>query len=255
MYPVLFEIGHIKVYSWGFALALSAIVAWYGIHRRFKENGYNTDYVIEMITATVLCGVLGGRVLYILLYQWQELLNHPAAVLDVSRGVSGLVWYGSFTGGFLAFIAFLAYRKLSLLKIADIDAPYLALGYATVRVGCFLNGCCYGKPANSFLGVVFPHIDDLARYPTQLFSSALNLVIFGILMWMYPRRRFDGQVFATYFILYGIYRFIVEFWRENTIYFGSLSWAQVVASGLVALGVLLYAWFSHRAATLASEGK
>lgn len=255
MHPVLLEIGPFKVFSWGFALAIATIAAWFGISRRFKEKGLNPDYVIEMLVAMVICGVLGGRIMYIILYQWQALLANPATVLDMSHGISGLVWYGSFAGGFLAFIAYLWYRKLPLLLVTDIEAPYLALGYAIVRIGCFMNGCCYGKPTDSMWGVVFAHGDHLARYPTQLFSSFSNFIIFGILAWMYPRRRFEGQLFAAYLMLYAVYRFLVEFWRENVIYFGVFSYAQLVAAALFLVGAGIYFFLSKRAASQVLEGR
>lgn len=246
MYPVLWEIGPFRVYSWGFALALATILAWIGISRRFKEQRLNPDYVIEMLVAMVICGVLGGRVMYIILYQWQELMADPATVLDISRGISGLVWYGSFIGGFLAFLICILYRKLPLMLVTDIESPYLALGYAIVRVGCFMNGCCYGKVTDSAWGVIFAHGGLLPRYPTQLFSSALNLIIFAILWRLYRQRRFDGQVFSVYLMLYAVYRFLVEFWRENSIYFGIFSYAQLVACGLFAAGAVLYMYLARR---------
>lgn len=255
MYPVLFEIGPFKVFAWGLMLAIATIIAWVGISRKFKENDLNTDYVIEMIVLIVFCGILGGRSLYIILYQWQDLMTSPMSVLNVSRGISGLIWYGSFMGGLLAFFAYVKYRSLPFLKVIDCMAPYVALGYAIVRVGCFLNGCCYGEATTSIIGVVFPYVDQLHRYPTQLFSSALNLIIFGILIKLYPRRSFDGQVFSLYLILYALYRFIVEFFRVNTIYIGPFSWAQIFALGLLGIGAIMYLILQKRSQAVISEGR
>lgn len=149
-------------------------------------------------------------------------------------------------GGLLPFVVYLRRKELSFWAMADIFAPFLALGYAIVRIGCFLNGCCYGAITSSKWGVVFPAVDGFYRYPTQLYSSALNLVLFAILFWLYPRRRFNGQVFTVYIIGYALYRFIVEFFRDSLIMIGVLSLGQVYTLILLLLGIALYYYLQAR---------
>jgi phosphatidylglycerol:prolipoprotein diacylglycerol transferase len=124
--------------------------------------------------------------------------------------------------------------------MADIFAPFLALAYAIVRIGCFLNGCCYGKVSSSAFTVVFPFVDYCSRYPTQLYSSTLNLLLFGFLLWYYPRRKFSGQIFIYYLLGYSEYRFIVEFFRENWVFLGPFSISQAYSLVLLAIGMGLY---------------
>ncbi len=243
MYPILIELGRIKVYSWGFMLACAVLIAVFGISRKFKQEGYNPEHVLDMAIILVIAGLLGARLVYITMFQWQEFLAHPGIFFALNNGgFQGLVWYGGFTAGILAFIVYIRVRGYSFWKVADIFAPFLALGYAIVRIGCFLNGCCYGLPSNSACTVVFPLVDGLSRYPTQLFSSVINLVLFAFLFWYYPRRKFSGQIFTFYLLGYSIYRFVIEFFRENWVFYGPLSIAQVYSLLILAVGIGLYIW-------------
>lgn len=244
MYPVLLQLGPVKVFAWGFMLALAVIIAVVGIGRQLEKEGYQSDIAIDLILLVVICGIIGGRLSYIVIYEWTDFLRDPWMVLSLREGgIQGLVWYGSLAGGVIPFLIYLRKKKLPVWPIADIFAPFVALGYALVRIGCFLEGCCYGKVTSSALGVVFPTIDTYLRYPTQLFSSALNFVLFLVLIWLYPRRKFPGQVFITYIIGYSVYRFIVEYFRESLIMMGPISLGQVYTLGLLAVGIILYYHF------------
>ena len=119
-------------------------------------------------------------------------------------------------------------------------APYLALGYALVRIGCFMNGCM--AILRLCLWRSFPLVDAYSRHPTQLYSSGLNLLLFIILISFYPKRKFSGQIFLLYIIGYAIYRFMVEFFRYSEIFVGPLSLGQVYTLGLLILGLLAYYW-------------
>ena len=243
MYPVLLDFGNIKIYSWGFMLAIAVIVAIFGLTKLFKREGYDPDSVLDLVIILVLAGVLGSRLAYILVYQWQDLLANPAAVLSLSNGgFSGLVWYGALIIDVPLFVWYLRRKGYPAWNILDIFAPFVALGYAIVRIGCFLNGCCYGEVTNSVWGVVFPYVDGLTRYPTQLFSSALNFILFGLLIWFYPHRRFNGEVFLLYLMGYSVYRFIVEYFRDSLINYGPFTMGQIVTVGLFVIAGLLYGW-------------
>ncbi len=240
-------VGTIKIFSWGFMLALAVLIAIIGIGRCLEREGFKREIAADLILLCVVGGVLGGRIAYIITYEWIDFIRNPLAVLSLhGEGIRGLVWYGSLAGGLLPFVVYLRRKELSFWAMADIFAPFLALGYAIVRIGCFLNGCCYGAITSSKWGVVFPAVDGFYRYPTQLYSSALNLVLFAILFWLYPRRRFNGQVFTVYIIGYALYRFIVEFFRDSLIMIGVLSLGQVYTLILLLLGIALYYYLQAR---------
>lgn len=240
MHPVLLQIGSLKIYSWGFMLAIAAIVAILGIRRRFDREGYDREMVLDMVIIMILFGILGGRVAYIIFYEWSAFLASPR--IFFSPGFSGLVWYGAFLGGLLAFLFYIWNKRLDFWEMADIFAPYLALGYALVRIGCFLNGCCYGLPTGSELGVVFPQVDQELRHPTQLYSSLMNFVLAAFLLWFSERRQFKGQVFIVYLIAYSLYRFIIEFFRFSLINWGPFTMGQVYTLILMLAALGLYIW-------------
>lgn len=243
MHPILLNLGRIKVYSWGFMLAFAVLLAVLGITRIFKKEGYDPDHVLDLVLLLVVTGLLGSRLLYIAEFEWVDFLYHPSIFFGLSDGgFSGLVWYGGFTASILAAIIYIRIKGYSFWKIADIFAPWLAMSYAIVRIGCFLNGCCYGKPSTALCTVVFPNVDNLSRYPTQLYSSALNFLLFAFLLWYYPRRKFSGEVFTFYLLGYSVYRFIIEFFRENWAFIGPFNISQGYSVILFLVGIGLYVW-------------
>ncbi|KUG04474.1 prolipoprotein diacylglyceryl transferase [hydrocarbon metagenome] len=238
MHPVLLQLGNFKVYSWGFMLAIATIAAIVGIGRIFDREGYDRDMVLDMVILMVVFGILGGRIAYILYYEWPAFLADPW--MFFSPGFSGLVWYGAFVGGLLVFLFYIWRKNLNFWEIADMFVPYLALGYALVRIGCFLNGCCYGMPTGTEYGLVFPSVDSLLRHPTQLYSSLLNFFLFVYLLWIFPRRKFTGQVFLAYLVGYSIYRFIIEFFRFSLINIGPFTLGQIYTMIMFAVALGLY---------------
>lgn len=247
MQPVIVTIGGISIFSWGLMLALAVIIAVIGISKLFDKEGYERDMVLDLVILCVICGIVGARLAYVFTYEWAAFLAHPLSIFSLQDGgIKGLAWYGGLVGGMIPFIIYLRRKKLSFWVVADMFAPYLALGYALVRIGCFLNGCCYGNITDSACSVVFPFVDAYPRHPTQLYSSGLNLLLFIILIRFYPKRKFPGQVFLLYIIGYAVYRFIVEFFRFSEIFVGPLSLGQVYTLGLLLLGILVYYWQKSR---------
>lgn len=243
MHPVLISIGSFKVHSWGFMLAIAIILGIFGLRKMFKAEGYDPDAVIDLVLILVVTGVLGSRLAYIVLYQWQEFVTNPWLVLSPTNGgIGGLVWYGTFIFAVPGFIWFVKRKGYQVWNVMDMLSPNLALGYAVVRIGCFLAGCCHGRITDSALGVVFPAVDQFARYPTQLFSSGLNFILFLGLIYYFPHRKFSGQVFILYLMGYSVYRFIVEYFRESLINYGPFTMGQVVTAGIFVIALFLYNW-------------
>jgi len=255
MHPVILDLGYVKIYSWGLMLAIAVSLAIWGVSRRLAQEGYDSEMAIDMVIIMIVAGIAGARLGYVIVYRWNEFLNDPAYLFALTDGsISGLMWYGGFAGGFLAFLFYILKRRLNFWNIADILAPFAALGYAIVRIGCFLNGCCYGKVSHSVFTVVFPYLDDLPRYPTQIFSSAINLLIFGLLLWYYPQRRFSGEVFIIYLLSYSVYRFTIEFFRASEVMYGFLSPGQLFSLFIFAAGLILYFWRQNKDMVKIKEG-
>ncbi|HPF44353.1 MAG TPA: prolipoprotein diacylglyceryl transferase [Syntrophomonadaceae bacterium] len=248
MYPTLFEVGPITVNSWGLMLAIAVIISIFGVGRLFEREGYDKEIVLDMVLIMVIAGIFGSRLAYVLIYQWQEFWHNPAILFALQDGgIAGLVWYGALIGGFLSFIIYIRIKKLDAWRLLDMFAPYVAFSYALVRIGCFLAGCCYGEATSCSLGVVFPNVDSLPRHPTQLYSSLINFILFAFLLWYFPRRKFAGEVFALYIGGYAVYRLIIEFFRENIIFYGAFTLGQVFSFFLLVFALVLYVLRSRAA--------
>ncbi len=216
MHRILFEIGNFKVYSYGFMIALGFVVALLFSVREAKSRGLNISLLQDLFFWIVLIGFFGARIVYILT-QWQYFIVHPFELL-LSKG--GFVFYGGFIFGLIAAMIFLKVKRVAFYPIADIIMPYLALAHAFGRVGCFLNGCCYGVPTQAFYGVRFPA--DCAAgqiagrlIPTQLISASALLIIFLVLVAIKKKTNIQGLVFWFYVFLYSLTRFLIEFIRYD----------------------------------------
>lgn len=239
MRPVLIHLGNFKIYSYGFFVALGIIAATLYLMSRVKRKGGSPETVIDLVLVTVISGVIGARLAYILLYDPRYYLEHPGRIFMLQEG--GLAFYGAFILGLLAAVIFLRKAKIPVLGFLDLVAPALALGYAVARIGCFLNGCCYGRPTELPWGVVFPVVDGLRRHPTQLYSVLAGLLIFAFLEWKTRKGiRFQGQIFSLFLILYGLLRAGIEFLRENAQITGGPATASLAALALAAAGAVFY---------------
>jgi len=225
-------------------LALGIAVAIVGMRRMFKQNGYPEEKLYDLALITVISGIIGSRLFYVVFYAWDAFLENPLMFFNLQEG--GLVFYGSFLGGLVGGLVYLWRQKMPFWEVADMAAPYLALAYAIGRVGCFLNGCCYGKPTGLPWGVVFPGVDGLPRHPTQVYSSLAALGLFAFLSWLYRRRSFSGQVFLCYVAGYALMRFIIEFWRENLVLWAGLTVGQVTALAAILLTLPVYTVLKKR---------
>ncbi|NLB17851.1 MAG: prolipoprotein diacylglyceryl transferase [Syntrophomonadaceae bacterium] len=237
--------GNFRIFSYGVMLALGVAMSLILAVRAGRKEGIGEESILDLSIVTVLAGLLGARLFYVLVYDWSYYRNNLLQILDLRN--EGLVWYGGLILGAVAALTYLRLKKLPVGSILDLFAPFVALGYAFGRIGCFLNGCCFGKPTALPWGVVFPGLDFVARHPTQLYSSLFSLLLFAFLLWFYPRRRFDGQVILAYIMGYAVIRFGIEFFRENLIVWQGFTVSQVVAVGVVAISACVYWYLNKRA--------
>ena len=262
MYPNLFEIGGFTVTTFGLMMLLAFLAGAWAMSDQLRLRGMDPEIAWDLLGWIAAGGIVGAKLYYLALHPG-EFAAAPAGSL-LSRG--GLVWYGGFIGGVLAFFWQVRRRQLPVATMFDTAAPGLAIAYAFGRMGCFLVGDDYGLPTDGPLGVVFPReaaIPSTAGYlrsvgaeipaaipdstllpvhPTQLFEIAAALLIFGVL-WLISRRRqwAPGRLFALYLALYGTERFLIEFLRakDDRISFG-FSTSQVVSLLLIATAAYLW---------------
>ncbi|NPV26117.1 MAG: prolipoprotein diacylglyceryl transferase [Firmicutes bacterium] len=248
MHPILYSFGPINIYAWGFMLSLAVIVSALGARRMAAKAGIDPDHIINLAILLVLSGLLGARIFYAIFYEPGYFMAHP---LDIFKfWEPGLVWYGGLIGGIIAGGLYVHFYHLPFWGLADVLAPWLALGYSIVRIGCFLNGCCYGKVTTVPWGVVFPQLDNLTRHPTQLYSAAVGFVLASILFWLYPRRKFAGQVFLTYLMAYGVLRSVVEYFRDNLTILGPITVSQAISLVVISLAGVIYYVLARQAKDL-----
>jgi len=242
MFPVLFHHGAFVVHTYGVILMLAflaALVRAYTVAKRQNDPAISPDNVLDAGIWMIVCGVLGARLLFVALSwsQYRHAPDFPGNILKVWEG--GLSFHGGLFGGIAAAVVYCLIKRISILKIADLFAPSVMVAYAIGRIGCLLNGCCYGGPTEMSWGMRF--FDDghwTARdHPTQLYASLLSFAFFAGLVWLESRRTYLGQVFCWYLIGASVERFLMEIWRAGTT-------SDVVALGLTDVQLLCFAMAS-----------
>lgn len=275
MHPVLFEIpspwGALPIYSYGVMLGTSMIVAWYLImYLGTRKEGLSRELMANAFIVTAIVAIAGSRVLYVLTNP-HEFSGQPMRFFALREG--GLVAYGGFLGGLLGSWVYWRNKNVSLLGWADVVAPGLCLGLFFTRIGCYLFGCDFGAPLEqgapgwlaelgTFPGPggghehgspAFVHHRQLGLldasaaaslpvHPTQLYESLAGLVLFGAMLLVWRIRSFRGQVILALTMAYGIWRFLIEYVRddpERGFYFG-FSTSQLISLALVPVAALAY---------------
>jgi phosphatidylglycerol---prolipoprotein diacylglyceryl transferase len=251
MRPVLFSVFGWPIHSYGFMLAVAFLVAIMGIGRTVKKQDISFETIIDLATWILIGAIIGARLAYVIT-EYQYFIHAPWwEVLKVDSG--GLAFHGGLIGGFLAGYSFIKHKRLYPWKLADTITPYIALGYAIVRIGCFLNGCCYGKIASVPWALRCAAHDTALRYPTQLYSMFGSLILFVILWRFRNHKQFVGFLFLLYIGMYSIMRYIVEIFRESPMVYPWLSLAQLVCIilGVTAFGLIgIFEWRSKKGACM-----
>jgi len=244
MKPILFSLGPLQIHSYGVLIASGLLISAYFLTRRAHQDGFPSppERVLDLILITVVGGFLGARIYYVIQnFEWYAL--NPVKVFAIWEG--GLIFYGGVIGSLLALFLFMKFKKIPLLKGLDFLIPYVALTHAFGRMGCFFNGCCYGRESHLPWAIQFPHF-DYPVHPTQLYEVVFNFCLFLFLNTQYPKRRFDGQIISLYLILYAVGRFGIEFFRgDNPIW---LMWtsSQWVSLGVLIVALIFFGWCRRR---------
>lgn len=211
MYPILFRIGPVTIYSYGLMLALAFVLATLLAKKEAIKNGFAPDLIVDLAGYILVAGIVGARLLYVVL-NLDEYKRSPFEILMLQRG--GLSFYGGAVAGFLVCIWFARRRKFSFLRIADLFSPFIALGHAIGRIGCLLRGCCFGRETTAGLRIRFPD-EVVYRHPTQVYASVVGFLIFLSLRYFYRKRHFDGRIFLLYLMFYSLERFLLDFLRAD----------------------------------------
>jgi phosphatidylglycerol---prolipoprotein diacylglyceryl transferase len=252
MHPIIFQAGGLTLHAYGLLVATGlavgvALIAYFAWH----YERIAPEIIIDLALYSILSSIVGARLLYVA-GQWEYFAEHPLEIVMLQNG--GLVFLGGFLLGLAVLWWLTRRRNLPLLKIMDATAPGISVGYAIGRLGCFLNGCCFGQPTDLPWGIVFPAGSLASQYcpgarvhPTQLYSALLMLLVFVIIVLLYRRKKFDGQIASWWFILYALYRFTVEFFRYSPLHWFALTPVQWLVIPFFFFGIWGLFYFRRRA--------
>ena len=253
MHRYLLKFGPVTIYSYGAMLALAFVAGTMFAVSRASRAGLDKNKIVDLIFYILLSSLLGARFLFVAL-NWEYYSGHIPEIFQIWEG--GLVFYGGFILALLTSVWFIKRNRLSFGKVLDVLAPSTALGLILGRLGCFLNGCCWGKISFKW-GISFPAKDNppvfaqqladnlispgafcsLPVIPAQLYESFACLVIFFILIFAGKFKRFDGFLFWLFALLYSAFRFTIEFFRyyDTNFIFGFLTVSQIISAVLFIL--------------------
>lgn len=253
MHPEIISFGPLAIRSYGLFLAIGFMTGIMFAARRARLAGENPDHLYNISIWLVVSALFGARVYYVATHYGEFAApgySFPIRVaLELKRmfwpigesgqvGINGLVLYGGFIAATATALYYLRRYNLNVFRYMDIMAPSLGIGIFFTRIGCFLNGCCFGKPTDLPIGIHFP-VDSapaffypgMAVHPTQLYQSVGGLVIFLILLVIDRYKRFDGFTALSFFLLYSVDRFIIDYFRyyESSLTFYGLSHNQILS--------------------------
>jgi phosphatidylglycerol:prolipoprotein diacylglycerol transferase len=263
--PVLFHIGSLPLRSYGLLIAIAFLVGiWIG-RRRAAARGYEPDMVIDLSVIVILVSVAGARLAYVLV-RWAHYQNDIAGIFRIWEG--GLALYGGMVAGTLAALWFFRRREIDIWAGSDLLTPSLAAGVAIGRIGCFLNGCCFGHQCDAPWGVVFSSesmagmtFPGVRLHPTQIYESTIALAILAVLLLVGRRRRFDGFLFWLFVILLSISRIFIDpirHYETESIFLKAGSFAltnnQAMSVALIVVAVYFLLRLSRRARTSTPAG-
>ncbi len=257
MHPVILKIGAFELRSYGLMLAISFLAGIYISVRRAKKKGIDPNQIMDLSVIIIISAILGSRLLYVL-FHLEEFRGHWLDTINPFQsngqiGIAGLTLLGGVLLSFLSSFIYLKAKKLPFLKFADTVIPAVGLGIFLTRIGCYLNGCCFGLPCDPHWGVVFPPnsaagslFQGTHLIPAQLYSSAYGLIIFVALLYLERWQKFDGYLLYIFFILYGIARFTIDFFRYYessmvilTIAGKGISLNQGISLAFMVLGIVM----------------
>lgn len=236
MKPILFSFGSFHLYSFGLMVALGVTLSLFLMQRQIRFGFPSREEAYDLVFVTAFTGFLGARLNYVIqnaAWYW----SHPLKIFAIWEG--GLIFYGGVIGSLAGLWVFTRIRKISFVKVLDFLLPYVALTHAFGRIGCFLNGCCTGKPCNLPWAVKFPEL-SVPVHPTQLYEAAFDFLLFLFLSARYSKRHFDGEVTALYFMLYSVARFVIEFYRADNPFWGFLTINQWMSLLVFAAALFFY---------------
>lgn len=271
---IAFELGSLTVYWYGVFVALGFMIGLFVMQWRARQIGFPRERVFDIVFAAMVGGIIGARLFYVVI-NWSHFRVRLLEIVMIQKG--GLVFYGGFIGAALAILFICRKHKLDPWQVADLTALGVPTGQAFGRIGCLINGCCFGQPTQGLLGITYHnpphetvwyiqqekglltpdmadqlslgngHFHCLPVVPVQAYQSLTNVAILIFLIIMAPRIKHRGRLFSLFLMLYGIGRFLNEFNRGDYLErYAGLTIAQVICLFVVPAGIALWIWAGKR---------
>ncbi|MCX5700928.1 MAG: prolipoprotein diacylglyceryl transferase [Candidatus Omnitrophica bacterium] len=233
MHPEICKLGPVTVYSYGLMLVIAFVVSTFLAAAQAKREKIDPEIIFNLSFTIFISGIIGARIFYVL-DNLNYYLKAPLEIIMLQKG--GLAWFGGLILGSICGILYIKRKNLPVYKIIDLFAPFVAFGQAIGRIGCFLNGCCYGK--ESAFGIYSP-AQGAVLIPSQLYSALILVVIFVILRIMQVRPHKNGEIFFAYLFFYSIKRFFVEYLRaDNPVIIFGLTLFQILSIAVFILAAI-----------------
>jgi phosphatidylglycerol---prolipoprotein diacylglyceryl transferase len=255
VFPELFSIGPVTVYTYGVLLAASYLLGLWVAMARARKRGLDANRVLDLGIYIIIAALVGAKLL-LLVVDFDEFMKSPSELMSLAR--SGGVFYGGLILAVLVAFWYMARHNLPFWTTCDVFAPGIALGHVTGRLGCLAAGCCYGKPTTVAWGIIFNNPAAAANvgtplgiplHPTQLYEAGAELLILILLLVTERKgRTFAGRTFWAYMLLYAISRFIIEFYRGDPrgMVFDMFSTSQFISLILAPLSIGMLMWLARR---------
>jgi phosphatidylglycerol:prolipoprotein diacylglycerol transferase len=238
---------HVTLHSYGLMIALGVLASFYITLHKSKRFGIDADKLSSLFIWVIVASFVGGK-LFFFLEDIGRYTANPSLIKSAMGG--GFVFYGSLIFAIPTIVWWLKKEKVPVRPFLDILAFVGPVVHSFGRIGCFLAGCCHGKVCNSWVGVTFTHPDTLANikntplYPTQLFDIGVNMIILVTVILIQRKKKFDGQLFLIYLMMYGVGRSIVELYRGDEargfLFNGTVSHSQFIAVCIIAICLVMW---------------
>ena len=251
--PIALQIGPLKVHWYGLMYMIGFALVWFLGRLRAEAKGFKKEEPGDILFYGALGVILGGRIGYVLFYKFQSFLADPLMLARVWEG--GMSFHGGLIGVILAMAWYAHKTGRNFFTVADFIAPLVPPALLAGRIGNFINGELWGRPTDLPWGMVFPHVDQLARHPSMLYEALLEgVVMFALLWWFSAKPRPRMAISGMFLLLYGLFRFLVEQVREPDAHLGFiaanwLSMGMILSLPMIIIGIA-FIWVAY-----AREGK
>jgi phosphatidylglycerol---prolipoprotein diacylglyceryl transferase len=249
--PILVQLGPFRLSWYGLMYVLGFFSSYLLVRYQMKRKdfGLSRQDVEDLYFYFILGLVIGARLGYVLFYDLKMYLSDPLEIFAIWHG--GMSFHGGLIGLLIVGILYAWRRKKSFWKMADLFVVTAPVGLGFGRIGNFINGELYGRATQAPWGMIFPKGGNLPRHPSQLYESALEGLLLFLILWFVKDRKLPtGGLMALFLILYGSFRFFVEFFREPDAQLGFIlgpfTMGQVLCGVMILLGILLWIWLSRR---------